>query len=86
MESFIDGDLAANNGGWQWTASTGTDPQPYFVCPPFPHSQHQISHFLFPTSHPLIISRYNSLSPLSLLLFTASLALALHRLSRFARE
>ncbi|WVQ86256.1 hypothetical protein IAT38_008424 [Cryptococcus sp. DSM 104549] len=30
MESFIDGDLAANNGGWQWTASTGTDPQPYF--------------------------------------------------------
>ena len=35
MESFIDGDLAANNGGWQWTASTGTDPQPYFVCPLF---------------------------------------------------
>lgn len=33
MESFIDGDLAANNGGWQWTASTGTDPQPYFVSP-----------------------------------------------------
>ena len=36
MESFIDGDLAANNGGWQWTASTGTDPQPYFVCPLHP--------------------------------------------------
>ena len=36
MESFIDGDLAANNGGWQWTASTGTDPQPYFVCSPAP--------------------------------------------------
>jgi deoxyribodipyrimidine photo-lyase len=34
MESFIDGDLASNNGGWQWTASTGTDPQPYFVCSP----------------------------------------------------
>ncbi|WVQ70811.1 hypothetical protein IAR50_000333 [Cryptococcus sp. DSM 104548] len=30
MQSFIDGDLAANNGGWQWVASTGTDPQPYF--------------------------------------------------------
>ncbi|WRT70869.1 uncharacterized protein IL334_007868 [Kwoniella shivajii] len=30
MESFVDGDLAANNGGWQWTASTGTDPQPFF--------------------------------------------------------
>jgi len=27
---FVDGDLAANNGGWQWIASTGTDPQPYF--------------------------------------------------------
>lgn len=27
---LIDGDLAANNGGWQWAASTGTDAQPYF--------------------------------------------------------
>lgn len=25
-----DGDLALNNGGWQWCASTGTDAQPYF--------------------------------------------------------
>ena len=23
-------DLAANNGGWQWSASTGTDAAPYF--------------------------------------------------------
>ncbi|MEO8040212.1 MAG: FAD-binding domain-containing protein, partial [Betaproteobacteria bacterium] len=23
-------DLAANNGGWQWAASTGCDAQPYF--------------------------------------------------------
>ncbi|KAH9966087.1 DNA photolyase, FAD-binding/Cryptochrome [Russula dissimulans] len=30
MRQFIDGDLASNNGGWQWSASTGTDPQPYF--------------------------------------------------------
>lgn len=30
MEMLIDGDLAANNGGWQWSASTGCDPQPYF--------------------------------------------------------
>ncbi|CEH18194.1 Deoxyribodipyrimidine photolyase/cryptochrome [Ceraceosorus bombacis] len=28
MRSFIDGDLASN--GWQWSASLGTDPQPYF--------------------------------------------------------
>jgi len=27
---LIDGDLASNNGGWQWAASTGCDAQPYF--------------------------------------------------------
>lgn len=30
MRWLVDGDLAANNGGWQWTAGTGTDAQPYF--------------------------------------------------------
>lgn len=30
MKELLDGDLAANNGGWQWAASTGCDPQPYF--------------------------------------------------------
>jgi deoxyribodipyrimidine photo-lyase len=30
METLLDGDLAPNNGGWQWAASTGCDPQPYF--------------------------------------------------------
>ncbi|GLB33926.1 putative DNA photolyase [Lyophyllum shimeji] len=30
MENLIDGDFASNNGGWQWSASTGTDPVPYF--------------------------------------------------------
>lgn len=30
MEVLIDGDLASNNGGWQWSASTGVDPAPYF--------------------------------------------------------
>lgn len=30
MQWLIDGDLAANNGGWQWAAGTGTDAQPYF--------------------------------------------------------
>lgn len=30
MQKLIDGDLAANNGGWQWAASTGCDAQPYF--------------------------------------------------------
>ena len=30
MQNLLDGDLAANNGGWQWTAGTGTDAAPYF--------------------------------------------------------
>jgi deoxyribodipyrimidine photo-lyase len=30
MRHLVDGDVASNNGGWQWVASTGTDPQPYF--------------------------------------------------------
>jgi len=30
MEHLLDGDPAANNGGWQWTAGTGTDAAPYF--------------------------------------------------------
>jgi deoxyribodipyrimidine photo-lyase len=30
MQHLIDGDPAANNGGWQWTAGVGTDAAPYF--------------------------------------------------------
>ncbi|MFC0178808.1 deoxyribodipyrimidine photo-lyase [Thorsellia kenyensis] len=30
MSKLVDGDLAANNGGWQWAASTGCDAAPYF--------------------------------------------------------
>jgi deoxyribodipyrimidine photo-lyase len=29
-EKLLDFDLAANNGGWQWAASTGCDAQPWF--------------------------------------------------------
>jgi deoxyribodipyrimidine photo-lyase len=29
-ETLLDYDLASNNGGWQWAASTGCDAQPYF--------------------------------------------------------
>lgn len=29
-KKLFDFDLAANNGGWQWSASTGVDAQPYF--------------------------------------------------------
>jgi deoxyribodipyrimidine photo-lyase len=30
MQNLADGDPSANNGGWQWTAGTGTDAAPYF--------------------------------------------------------
>ncbi|MFQ6573147.1 deoxyribodipyrimidine photo-lyase [Pseudomonas sp. UM16] len=40
MRHLIDGDLAANNGGWQWSASTGTDAAPYFrIFNPISQSQ-----------------------------------------------
>ena len=30
MEHLVDGDLASNSHGWQWTAGTGTDASPFF--------------------------------------------------------
>lgn len=40
MRHLIDGDLAQNNGGWQWSASTGTDAAPYFrIFNPFSQSR-----------------------------------------------
>jgi len=30
MRALCDGDMAANNGGWQWSSGTGTDAAPYF--------------------------------------------------------
>jgi len=30
MKHLVDGDLASNAHGWQWTAGTGTDASPYF--------------------------------------------------------
>ena len=36
MRQLIDGDFASNNGGWQWSASTGTDSAPFFrIMNPF---------------------------------------------------
>jgi deoxyribodipyrimidine photo-lyase len=34
MERLVDGDLAANNGGWQWSASSGMDPRPLRIFNP----------------------------------------------------
>ncbi|MEO6146825.1 MAG: FAD-binding domain-containing protein, partial [Sulfuriferula sp.] len=39
-DKLIDFDLAANNGGWQWAASTGCDAQPWFrIFNPITQSQ-----------------------------------------------
>ncbi|MBF2098397.1 MAG: deoxyribodipyrimidine photo-lyase [Gloeomargaritaceae cyanobacterium C42_A2020_066] len=34
MERLVDGDLSANNGGWQWSASVGMDPKPLRIFNP----------------------------------------------------
>jgi deoxyribodipyrimidine photo-lyase len=40
MQNLLDGDIAPNNGGWQWTAGTGTDAAPYFrIFNPFLQSK-----------------------------------------------
>ncbi|MBW4621770.1 MAG: deoxyribodipyrimidine photo-lyase [Cyanosarcina radialis HA8281-LM2] len=39
MQKLIDGDLSANNGGWQWSASSGMDPQPLRIFNPFSQAQ-----------------------------------------------
>lgn len=39
-KKLLDFDLAANNGGWQWSASSGVDAQPYFrIFNPWSQSQ-----------------------------------------------
>jgi deoxyribodipyrimidine photo-lyase len=30
MKMLVDGEIASNNGGWQWSAGTGADAAPYF--------------------------------------------------------
>jgi deoxyribodipyrimidine photo-lyase len=30
MQTLVDGEIASNNGGWQWSAGTGADAAPYF--------------------------------------------------------
>ena len=39
-EHLLDFDLAANNGGWQWSSSSGCDAQPYFrIFNPYTQSE-----------------------------------------------
>lgn len=39
MQKLIDGDLSANNGGWQWSASSGMDPKPLRIFNPLTQTQ-----------------------------------------------
>ncbi len=39
MQKLYDGDLAANNGGWQWSASSGMDPKPLRIFNPTTQTQ-----------------------------------------------
>jgi deoxyribodipyrimidine photo-lyase len=34
MQKLYDADLSANNGGWQWSASSGMDPKPVRIFNP----------------------------------------------------
>ena len=39
-QKLVDADFASNNGGWQWSSSTGTDAQPYFrIFNPYSQSE-----------------------------------------------
>jgi deoxyribodipyrimidine photo-lyase len=38
-QRLIDGDLCANNGGWQWSASSGMDPKPVRIFNPASQAQ-----------------------------------------------
>ncbi|AFZ29734.1 deoxyribodipyrimidine photo-lyase type I [Gloeocapsa sp. PCC 7428] len=38
-QRLIDGDLSANNGGWQWSASSGMDPKPVRIFNPASQAQ-----------------------------------------------
>ncbi|WP_410223584.1 FAD-binding domain-containing protein, partial [Limnospira platensis] len=39
MQTLIDGDLASNNGGWQWSSSSGMDPKPLRIFNPASQTQ-----------------------------------------------
>lgn len=39
MQKLMDGDLSANNGGWQWSTSSGMDPKPLRIFNPASQAQ-----------------------------------------------
>ena len=52
MQNLIDGDFSSNNGGWQWSSSTGTDAAPYFrIFNPITQSKNFDSNGIFIKKH-----------------------------------
>ena len=52
MQNLIDGDFSSNNGGWQWSSSTGTDAAPYFrIFNPITQSKNFDSDGIFIKKH-----------------------------------
>ncbi|WP_367107236.1 deoxyribodipyrimidine photo-lyase [uncultured Psychrobacter sp.] len=48
LQQLVDGDFSSNNGGWQWSASTGTDSAPYFrIMNPFSQAKSHDSKAIF---------------------------------------
>ncbi len=51
-ETLLDFDLAANNGGWQWSSSSGCDAQPYFrIFNPYTQSEKFDTEAIFIKQH-----------------------------------
>ena len=52
MQNLLDGDFSSNNGGWQWSSSTGTDAALYFrIFNPITQSKNFDSDGLFIKKH-----------------------------------
>ncbi len=47
MEKLVDGDIASNNGGWQWTASTGMDTKPLRIFNPINQARKFDKHAIY---------------------------------------
>lgn len=80
MQNLIDGDLAANNGGWQWAASTGTDAVPYFrVFNPLAQTEKFDPEYLFIKKYcPLALTK-NYRAPIVDLSKTRQRAIAIYK-------
>lgn len=64
-EMLADGDLALNNGGWQWCASTGNDAQPYFrIFNPIKQAQTYDANALYRNKWLSEDKSYRQLSPI----------------------